>query len=387
MRVRPGAVTCTFRLLQVLCAGFAAEVVQSSGLPLLPVGTKQPASVRSPLLALDADAIAAKPAPAASAPAASEQTGQCQAQGRLFCEPLADGGAGSVGEAVAELAEAAGCLCASGDAAFADPAEEARFQLEAGGEPGGWPAHWRTACVTLFHCLFLAGLPGYDGAPGWAGRARAVVAAASLGAAALPWEGPTARWAAMHAAFFAGCAALALARPAPFVLLGFATGASLCFLAPPCASATAAGRGLGAACALVLGALTIASRRDGLPPPSPVASLPLLLLVSCLRGWIRRVGRAARVRWLLDGRLRRSRAALWAALRERLPEHLVEGVVRGAPTAPHVKRAATVLQALLTPDNTPPDGPASPGGSGGGGVGREVVAGLHELLTLFDREV
>jgi hypothetical protein len=89
-------------------------------------------------------------------------------------------------------------------------------------------------------------------------------------------------------------------------------------------------------------------------------------------------GRAARVRWLLDGRRRRERAALWGALRELLPEHVLEGLGQGAEMEAHVKQVV-VLQAEVE---------AGEGaGAGAGDMALAATEALHELLTVWDREV
>ena len=87
-------------------------------------------------------------------------------------------------------------------------------------------------------------------------------------------------------------------------------------------------------------------------------------------------GRAARVRWLLDGRRRRERAALWRTLRELLPEHVLEGLGRGAEMEAHVKQVV-VLQAEVEAGE----------GAGEGDMALAATEGLHELLTLWDQEV
>jgi hypothetical protein len=86
-------------------------------------------------------------------------------------------------------------------------------------------------------------------------------------------------------------------------------------------------------------------------------------------------GRATRVRWLLNGRRRRERAALWGALQELLPEHVLEGLGRGAEIEAHVKQVV-VLQAEMEVE-----------GAGEGDMALAATEGLHELLTLWDREV
>ncbi len=137
-----------------------------------------------------------------------------------------------------------------------------------------------------------------------------------------------------------------------------------------------------------------ASRRDGLSLPAFVAALPAGLPVLFVPHWLRREGQAARVLWLLDGRRRQERAVLWAALRDLLPEYVLEGPGQGAEIEPHVKRAV-VLQAdvegVVIGQNAAGLGRHGDAGSDGGGHSAEecraMVASLHELLMLFDREV
>jgi hypothetical protein len=320
--------------------------------------------------------------------------------------------------ALVDMAEAAGQLSGGSEASLADPGEEARFRLEAGGgldcgsgsasgRSGAAAVLARTACVALCQSVFLVGLPGFDGAgggvPEWAGRLPGWMAAAILCAAAVPaavapeLAGQGGQWAAMHAAFFGGCVALAHARAEPFLLLGFTMGVSLWFIAPASPSAAAARWGVGGAYAALLCVMAAASLRDGLSLPTVVAVLPPGLLVHWMAVWLRKEGQAARVLWLLDGRRRRERAALWKALRDLLPEYVLEGLGRGAQIEPHVKQAV-VLQAELErvgPDDAGgacTDGAARASSEGVAGCelgaqGRAAVVELHELLTLFDREV
>ena len=84
-----------------------------------------------------------------------------------------------------------------------------------------------------------------------------------------------------------------------------------------------------------------------IPPPSPRHSACLLDILKHTRTHTRRTwgGGQARLLWLLGELRRRERTALWAALRDVLPEHIIEGVGRGAAGAgcPH-SRQAVVLQ-------------------------------------------
>jgi hypothetical protein len=179
--------------------------------------------------------------------------------------------------------------------------------------------------------VFLLGLPGLDGAGGrvaeWAGRLRVWMVVVALGAAAgLALVAPGlaglgGQWAEMHAAFFGGCVALAHVREEPFLFLGFTLGANLWFIAPPLVSAAAARWVVGGAYAAFLAVFEAASRRDGLSQPALIVGLLAGLLVFFVPHWLLKGGQAARVLWLLDGRLRRERVALWAALRDLLPEY------------------------------------------------------------------
>jgi hypothetical protein len=200
------------------------------------------------------------------------------------------------------------------------------------------------------------------------------------------------QWAAMHAGFFGGCVALAHVRAEPFLFLGFTLVANLWFIAPPLASAAAARWVVGAAYAAFLCVFAAASLRDGLSLPPFVVALPPGLLVFFVPHWLRKGGQAARVLWLLDGRRRRERAALWAALRDLLPEYVLEGLGRGAQIEPHVKQAV-VLQAdvqgvVVSAAGDARQGDSDVGGqTGRGEESRAMVVSLHELLTLLDREV
>jgi class 3 adenylate cyclase len=374
---------------QVLCDSRAAAILRSGH------GFRLRETAAAAVAELCGDAPQPPPPPPA---AARRPAGLTDAQHRL-----------SVREALADAA-LAGQRISAATGALADPAEEARFRLETGAEspdPVGArrEALARTACVAACQAAFLLGLPGPpagaaawaawwggpDGAGGWEGRVRAGVLGVSLAAAALSSLGAGARppWAAMHGAFFLGLAALAHARPEPFLLLGFAMGAGLCFVAPPTGSAAAAGRGVGAAYAVFLAAFCAASAREGLPQPSTVAIVPMAMLVHGLAGWLRGEARAARTGWLLEGARRRERAALFGALRELLPEHAVRDL-GGAAVPPHVAQAV-VLRAEIDGFRALWGGPCA---AAGGGVGEEwrergegAVRALHELLARFDREV
>jgi hypothetical protein len=185
----------------------------------------------------------------------------------------------------------------------------------------------------------------------------------------------------MHAAFAGGCVALAHARAEPFLFFGFTMGVSLALIAPPASSAAAVRWGLGGAYAAFLAVFAAASRRDGLSQPLLVVVLPPGMLVLWTAQWLRKEGQAARVLWLLDGRRRRERAALWGALRDLLPEHVLEGLGRGSQVEAHAKQAV-VLQAEMVRAE-----PVGGGGGDGAEAGVAAVVELHELLTLFDREV
>jgi class 3 adenylate cyclase len=402
---------------QVLSAGGAAESLRAAGAPMRAVGARGGGG-EALELSFDAALLAwaaagatqrVRRAPSGGTPPLSRSTSLRNLTGTL--DANGDGAAPpfSMQAALADMAEAAGRLATGGEASLADPGEEARFRFEAAGGPGGCGGavgvFARTASVALCQMVFLLGLPGYagTGAGGaeWAGRLRAWMAAAILVAAVAPaaaapeLAGQGGQWAAMHGVFLGGCVALAHARAEPFLLLGFAMGLSLWFVAPPSPSAAAARWGAGSAYAALLGAMAAASRRDGLSLPGLVAVLPPGLLVHWLAAWLRKEGRAARVLWLLDGRRRRERAALWAALRDLLPEYVLEGLGRGAQMEPHSKQAV-VLQAELErvgpgeggdcADSAAERGRPGLGGAGGAG-GEAAVVELHELLTLFDREV
>jgi class 3 adenylate cyclase len=381
---------------QVLAAGWAAEALHAEGTGLAAAAN-------------GAWELACK-AGARTAAAAVPPRPRTQLSLTNLTEavPAAGEAALPVRAAAAELAAAAGRLAGGADAALADAEEERRFLLEAGARfgsggldgPGGTAA--RSACVALSQAVFLLGLPGFDGAgaAAWAEPLRLGLAAAAVGSAVVPGlvapglVGPGGQWGAMHAAFLGGCVALAHARAEPFLLLGFALGANLWFIAPPLASAAAARLVLAGGLVLFLGAFAAASRRDGLTQPPLMAVLPACVLVFFVPHWLRRGGQAARVLWLLDGWRRRERAALWAALRDLVPAYVLEGLVQGAQIDPHAKQAvvlqADVQETMSRPASTWGDGQGDVDDTGGRAArleeSRARVVGLHELLTLFDRE-
>ena len=395
---------------QVLCAGRAAETLRAGGLTVRPGGRGKLSAIGG-AITFELECGIGERAAAADPPQLQWRQGSVQRSLKnLTAVHAANGEAGPVFPmhvALADLSEAADRLASSADAALASAAEEDSFLLESGGRLGGGldgGTALRTACVALCQSVFLMGLPGFDdagrGVAEWAGRLRLWVAVATLGAAVVPalvapWlAGQGGQWAAMHTAFVGGCVALAHVRAEPFLILGFTMGANLWFIAPPLASAAAARWIIGSAYAAFLGVFAAASRRDGLSQPTFVVALPAGLLVYFVPRWLRKEGRAARVLWLLDGRRRRERAALWAALRDLLPEYVLEGLGRGAQIDPHVKQAVVLqadVQGVVDRRDPAGGGGDSDGASGGRAAraeeGRAVVASLHELLTLFDREV
>ena len=369
---------------QVLAAGWAADTLRSAGFPLIVAAGQPPGCCElrwdpvidvcgglAPNSPVAADATAAATIAASRdqrRPAGGEHGawGQLCVGGvaALHADREAEGGPGadsepglSVAEALEELAEATGRLAGDGDAALADPAEERHFLLETGDDAGPCPAEEggaaaaaaRTALVVGGQALAFAALAAHGALPdaAWAGGlwpVSAAAAAACLGATCLlMWAGAggawRALWAVLHAGFLFACVGLAHARAEPALLQALATGVSLLFVAPPCTSATAAGRLAGGACAAFLAAFAAASWRDGLSLPGLGVVLPLGLLAHCLAVWLRQERRAARVRWVLDGRRRRERAALWAALRDLLPESMIGTMGQDAQMRPHVMQA------------------------------------------------
>ena len=396
---------------QVLTAGRAAATLRSAGLPMRELGPMRlgAASEESEVFEIGRGAAGSEAAPAdgAALRADGQQVLSCLSE----LSPAAAALPGpSLREALADLAEAEGSLAPGGDAALSDPTEESRFRLEADAHLySGSAAAARTACVAACHVLYLAGLPAAPShgirepatstALDWEIWLRAGLVMASLGAAGLQrlFRGDAsaqrALWAGMHSVFACGCMALAHARAEPFLILGFSLGAGLCYVAPPCASATAARRWLGAAYGGLLAVLEAASRRDGLTGASLPAVLSPVLLIACLGGWLRGEGRASRVVWLLDGRRKRERAALWAALRDLVPEHVLERLGPGSRIEPHVVQLVVLHADAGNPlnywaaaaANTADAGATAARAKGGGG--RAVVERMHALLASFDREV
>jgi class 3 adenylate cyclase len=399
---------------QVLAVGYSMRALSQAGVSARAVGACTGA-IEGEILELQS-AMQRRPSSAAAGPFGT----------RAGFKNLTDLGSAAerqyafdVREVVSGVAEASTHLADGGDAALADAEEETRFRLETGDRPdsGGDSGPvlrvggtLRTIFAAMCQGLFLLGLAGYDGddAPrfrglrGWVTLA-CVVAGALAGVASLaaPWlvsqEG---RWAAMHATFFTACLALAHARPDPFLLLGVAMSMSLCIIAPPFASPIVARYAMVAALAAFLAVFTASSARDGQSQLTFTLILPLALLAYCVPAWLRREGCGARVRWVLEVRLRRERAALWAALRDLLPEYVLEVLGRGEEIEPHTKQVV-VLQADMcavgpgaTDDRKSSVLPTWRSGMGSDGSGksslqvdRVMVEGLHELLTLFDREV
>ena len=381
----------------MLSTGWAADALRAAGVPLKSLGERRLGGAKvATVFHVDHD-TETSPAPLQVPPRRPWKTGERSLKNLMDLCPDA-----AVGEptfptvtALAELAEAVGRLSGSDDdARLADAEEEQRFLLETGellGDGGSGVAA-RTACVAVCQGLFLAGLPGFDDAaagPAWTGRVRWYAWLASVCAAAAPGLAVShvGRWQLMHLAFFCGCGALAHARPEPFLLLGWALGVSLCFIAPPFTSGGAGRWGLWAGFGAFLAVFVAACWRDSLSTPKFISVAPVAVLMHFLARWLDKEGRAARVLWVLDGRRRRERAALWGALRELLPEYVLEGLTQGSQIEPHATHAV-VLQAEL--EGICEGGQGAQRSAGARGPGEWGAAGareVHELLTVLDREV
>jgi hypothetical protein len=255
------------------------------------------------------------------------------------------------------------------------------------------------SCCCPLQAAFLVGMSAADvgtgGAGGggpaewwawwWRGGSDARLRVAALGtsaaaAALLPAsvDGGGAGWALMHGAFTAALVALAWVRPEPFLFLGFAMGVGLGLVAPPTDWARLCGAGAAAAYAVFLGVLCAASARDGLSQPTTAVVLPVAMLVYMLGGWARGEARAAREDWVLEEGRRQETGALFAALRELVPEHMLRDL-GGAAVPPHVVQAVVLRTELRGLDWS------THGGGEGGGW--QALAQLHELVVRFDREV